>query len=32
MDRPVSPSTHLSLLAAFAGDSDAAAWQRFFER
>jgi RNA polymerase sigma-70 factor (ECF subfamily) len=31
MTRPVSPSTHLSLLAAF-GSGDAAAWRRFFER
>jgi RNA polymerase sigma-70 factor (ECF subfamily) len=31
MDRPVTPSTHLSLLAAFAA-GDAAGWQRFFER
>jgi RNA polymerase sigma-70 factor (ECF subfamily) len=32
MDRPASPSTHLSLLAAFAAGNDAGAWQRFFER
>jgi RNA polymerase sigma-70 factor (ECF subfamily) len=32
MDRTASPSTHLSLLAAFASGNDAGAWQRFFER
>jgi RNA polymerase sigma-70 factor (ECF subfamily) len=31
MDRHATPSTHLSLLAAYASRGDVGAWQRFFE-